>query len=89
MTFHHASGIQVVLEDYVHNELVKMATIVAAKFLCFALAVAGSSPFSRLHSEAEAAMATAYQIIDHTYDVVVVEPAEPACGPPSAWRKKA
>ena len=34
-------------------------------------------------------MATAYQIIDHTYDVVVVEPAEPACGPPSAWRKKA
>ena len=41
VTFPCASGIQVVLEDYVHNELVKMATIVAAKFLCFALAVAG------------------------------------------------
>ncbi|KJB89905.1 succinate dehydrogenase, partial [Skermanella aerolata KACC 11604] len=42
VTFQHtASGIQVVLEDYVHNELVKMASIIAAKFLCFALAVAG------------------------------------------------
>jgi succinate dehydrogenase / fumarate reductase membrane anchor subunit len=43
VTFHHtASGIQVVLEDYVHSESVKMAAIVAAKFLCFALAVAGT-----------------------------------------------
>ena len=42
MTFHHtASGIQVVLEDYVHNEPVKLAGIVAAKFLSFVLAVAG------------------------------------------------
>jgi succinate dehydrogenase / fumarate reductase, membrane anchor subunit len=42
VTFHHtASGIQVVLEDYVHSESVKMAAIIAAKFLCFALAVAG------------------------------------------------
>ena len=42
VTFQHtASGIQVVLEDYVHNELVKMAAIIAAKFLCFALGVAG------------------------------------------------
>ena len=43
VTFHHtASGIQVVLEDYVHSESVKMAAIIAAKFLCFALAVAGT-----------------------------------------------
>jgi succinate dehydrogenase / fumarate reductase, membrane anchor subunit len=42
VTFHHtASGIQVVLEDYVHSESVKMAAIIAAKFLCFALAIAG------------------------------------------------
>ncbi|UEM01221.1 succinate dehydrogenase, hydrophobic membrane anchor protein [Skermanella rosea] len=42
VTFHHtASGIQVVLEDYVHNEWVKVVAIVAAKFLCFVLAVAG------------------------------------------------
>ncbi|EWY40243.1 succinate dehydrogenase [Skermanella stibiiresistens SB22] len=42
VTFQHtASGIQVVLEDYVHNEWVKVAAIIAAKFLCFVLAVAG------------------------------------------------
>ena len=42
VTFHHtSSGIQVVLEDYVHSESVKMAAIIAAKFLCFAFAVAG------------------------------------------------
>jgi succinate dehydrogenase / fumarate reductase membrane anchor subunit len=43
VTFHHtSSGIQVVLEDYVHSESVKMAAIIAAKFLCFAFAVAGT-----------------------------------------------
>ncbi|UEM23270.1 succinate dehydrogenase, hydrophobic membrane anchor protein [Skermanella mucosa] len=42
VTFHHtASGIQVVLEDYVHNEWAKVVAIVVAKFLCFVLAVAG------------------------------------------------
>jgi len=42
VTFHHiASGIQVVLEDYVHHEPAKMASIIVEKFLCFALAVAG------------------------------------------------
>ena len=42
VTFHHtASGIQVVLEDYVHHEPAKLASIIVEKFVCFALAVAG------------------------------------------------
>jgi succinate dehydrogenase / fumarate reductase membrane anchor subunit len=41
LTFHHAqSGIQVVVEDYVHVEWQKTAAIIAVKFLCYALATA-------------------------------------------------
>jgi succinate dehydrogenase / fumarate reductase membrane anchor subunit len=40
--FHHiASGLREVIEDYVHHEGVKLASLVAVRFGCIALAVAG------------------------------------------------
>ena len=39
--YHMARGLQVVIEDYVRNEGVKIAALVLNRFVAFALAVAG------------------------------------------------
>jgi succinate dehydrogenase / fumarate reductase membrane anchor subunit len=42
VTFHHMNaGLQVVVEDYVHNEGAKLAALIVIRFACFFLAAAG------------------------------------------------
>ena len=49
VTFHHvAHGLQVVIEDYVHVEWQKLTLLIAVKFACVLLAVAGIFAVARI-----------------------------------------
>jgi succinate dehydrogenase / fumarate reductase, membrane anchor subunit len=49
LTFHHvAAGMQVIIEDYVNQEWVKMAAILAVKAICWLLALAAALAVLRI-----------------------------------------